>query len=160
MGQRVFPHLPYKTRKHTFFEKFPIRYCNSKDSDYIWLCNSFVENKSCYATHRNDLVKTSPTFRIRMKPIDNLQTQKFTKSFLVYWKKLNALSDDLQKNAKIQETGSLLHGKPVFGIICLTSLILFRKKDPVKRFLTLHISLKGSSFIWTLTTEGFCNTAC
>ena len=94
---RVFPPLPYCNESLQFLKIFQFQYPDLNGFKYNRLCKIFVENRDCYATRRNDVGKVSTPFRIRLKPVSNLQTQKHTTFFLHYKEKLNNFLDALQE---------------------------------------------------------------
>ena len=56
-----------------------------------------MKKKHCSTTHRKDVGKPSTSFRIRLKPLAKLQTQRLTKVPIENGNKLNTSLDDLQK---------------------------------------------------------------
>ena len=69
------PSLPYTSENLKFINKFNFQVSDLTDTECITLCNMLLENKPCYATHKNDLGKISTPFRIRLKPNAQLPTQ-------------------------------------------------------------------------------------
>ena len=134
-------------------KKFQFQYSDLNDSEYIQLCQILVNNKECYATHKNDVGKICTPFRIRLKPNANLQTQRPTKVPIHYREKLNALLDELEKNGIIRQIGSTPHEKPNYGTTFLNPLIIIKKNDSIKIVLDarhLNSNTDQSSESWPL----------
>ena len=106
-----------------------------EDSEYIQICKFLVEMKHCHATHRNDALKISVPFLLRIKPDANLQTQRPNKVPLQYRDNLNIFLDDLQKNGVLKQIGSTPHEKPNCGNIFLNPYVFIKKSDSIKTVL-------------------------
>ena len=102
------------------------------DTEYITLCNMLLNDKTCYATHKNDVGKISTPFRYRLKPNAQLITQRPSKVPIHYRDKLNALLKELEKYNIIKQIGSSPQDKPVYGTTYLNPLIIFPKGDTIK----------------------------
>ena len=88
----VFPSLPpYTSNNLKFINKINYHFSDLTDTEYITLCNMLLKNKTCYATHKNDVGKISTPFRIRHKPNAQLMTQRPSQVPIHYRDKLNAL---------------------------------------------------------------------
>ena len=81
---RTFPSLPYTTENLRFINKFNFQFSDLTDTEYITLCNLLLKYKTCYATHKNDVGKIATAFRIRLKPIAQLITQRPSKVLIHY----------------------------------------------------------------------------
>ena len=73
---RIFPSSPYTTESFKLINKFNFQFSDLKDTEYITLCNLLLENKTCSATHKSDVGKIVTLFRIILKPIAQLFTQR------------------------------------------------------------------------------------
>ena len=104
------------------------------NTEYITLCNLLPKNKTCNATHENDVGKNS-TFRIRLKPNAQLITQRPSKVPIHYRDKLNnTLLKELEKHNIIKPIDSSPHDKPVDGTtsLKLNPLIIIPKGEYIK----------------------------
>ena len=81
LAPRIFPPLPYSEENSHFVKKFQFLYSDLNDSEFIQQCETLVERRHCYVTHRNDVGQFSTPFRIKLSPDDKLQTQNFKKVF-------------------------------------------------------------------------------
>ena len=97
--KRIFPSLPYTSDNLKFINKFNFQFSDLTDTEYITLCNMLLKDKTCYATHKNDVGKISTPFRIRLKPNAQLLTQRPSKVPIHYRDKLNALLKELENIA-------------------------------------------------------------
>ena len=79
---------------------------------------------SCYATHKNDVGKTSTPFRIRPKPNAQLFTQHHSKVPIHSRDKLTALLKELEHT---KQYGFSPQDKPVYGTTYLNPLIIIPK---------------------------------
>ena len=79
-----------------------------------------LKYKTCFATHKNDVGKISTNFRIRLKPNDQLMTQRPSKVTINYPDKLNVLVKELEKYNIIKQIDSSPQEKPVYGTTYLT----------------------------------------
>ena len=93
---RVFPSLPYATENLKFINMFNFQFSDLTDTEYITLCNLLLKYKTCYATHKNDVGKFAIPFRIRLKPIAQLITQRPSKVPIHNRDKLNTLLKELE----------------------------------------------------------------
>ena len=91
-----------------------------------------LKDKTCYATHKNDVGKISTPFRIRPKPNAQRMTQGPSKVPIHYRDKLNALLKELEKYNISKQIGSPPQDKPVYGTTCLYPLIIIPKEDTIK----------------------------
>ena len=102
-------------------KKVHFQYSDLNDSEYFQLCKVLVEIMPCCATHRIDVGKSSTSFRIRIKPDAELQTQRPTKLDIHFRDKLNTILEDLPKKNRItKQIGSTPHEKfleLLFGVI-------------------------------------------
>ena len=130
-ASNVFPLLRYSEETSHFLPKFHFQCSNVTDCEYIQLWKIRVENKHCYTTHGKDVGKPSTPFRIRLKPLAKLQTQRVTKVPIEYWNKLNTSLDDLQKKNN-KENGSTPHYRPIYGTSFLNPLIFYETMVLVK----------------------------
>ena len=73
---RIFPSLPYTTENLVFINKFNFQFSDLTDTEYITLCNSLLQYKTCYATHKDCCGQIATPFRIRLKPNAQLITQR------------------------------------------------------------------------------------
>ena len=108
-------------------KKIHLQYFDVNDSADIQLSKIVVEDKHCYATHRNDFRNIYTAFRNRLKPDAKLQTKRPNKVLTPYCDKLNTLLQDLQKNGMKEQIGSTLHEKPNYGTTSLKPWINIRK---------------------------------
>ena len=77
--RKNFLSLPYTAENQQFIKKFNFEYSDLTDTEYVNLCNILINNRNCYAKHRNDVGKISTPFRIRIKENCKLQSQRPTK---------------------------------------------------------------------------------
>ena len=91
-----------------------------------------LKYKTYYATHKNDVGKISPLFRIRLKPNAQLLTQRPSKVPIHYRDKLNNLLKELEKHNTIEQIGSSPQDKPVYGTTYLNPFIIIPKEDTIK----------------------------
>ena len=96
--KRIFPSLPYTSESLKFINKYNFQFSDVTDTEYITLCNMLLKYKTCYSTHKNDVGKISTPFRIRLKPNEQLITQRPSKVHFHYRDKLNALLTELEKH--------------------------------------------------------------
>ena len=94
------------------------------DTEYVNFCNILINNKNCYAKHRNDLGKISTPFRFRIKEKCKLQTQKPSKVPIHYRDRLNKLLVELEKYNIIKQIGSTPDEKHTIGTTFLNPLAL------------------------------------
>ena len=130
--KRIFPSLPYTSDNLKFINKFTFQFSDLTDTEYITLCNMLLKYKTCYATHKNDVVKISTPFRFRLKPNAQLMTQRSSKVPIHYREKLNALLKELEKYNIIKQIGSSLQDKPVYGTTYLNPVNIIPKGDTIK----------------------------
>ena len=130
--KRIFPSLPYTSENLKFINKFNFQFSDLTDTEYITLCNMLLKYKTSYATHKNDVGKSSTPFRIRLKPNAQLMTQRPSKVPIHYRDKLNVLLKELQKYNIIKQIGSSPQDKPVYGTTSLNPLIIIPKGDTIK----------------------------
>ena len=128
----TFPSLPYTSENLKFINKFNFQFSDLTDTEYITLCNMLLKYKTCYATHKNDVGKISTPFRIRLKPNDQLMTQRPSKVPIHYRDKPNVLLKELEKYNIIKQIGSSPQDKPVYGTTYLNPLIIIPKGDTIK----------------------------
>ena len=76
-------------RKPTIHKKCNFEYSDLIDTEYVNLCNIFIDNQNCYAKHKNDVGQISTPFRIRIKDNCKLQTQRPSKVPIHYRDRLN-----------------------------------------------------------------------
>ena len=100
--KRFFSSLTYTSENLNFINKFNFQFSDPTDTEYITLCNMLLKNRTCYATHKNDVGKISTPFRIRLKPNAQLMTQRPSKVPIHYRDKLNALLKELEKYNKLE----------------------------------------------------------
>ena len=96
-----------------FINKSNFQFSDLTDTEYTTLCNLLVNHKHCYATHKNDVGKISPPFRIRLKPNAQLMTQRRSKVPILYRDKLKTLRKEFEKHNNIKQIGSSPHDKPM-----------------------------------------------
>ena len=113
--RKDFPSLPYTAENQQFIKKFNFEYSDLTDTEYVNLCNILINNQHYYAKHKNDVGKISTTFRIRIKEICKLQTQRPSKVPLHYRDRLNKLLTELEKYNIIKQIGSSSDGKHTIG---------------------------------------------
>ena len=130
--KRIFASLPYTSENLKFINKFNFQFSDVLDTEYITLCNTSLKNKTCYATHKNDVGKISTLFRVRLKPNAQLITQRPSKVPIHYRDKLNALLKELEKHIIIKQIGFSPKDKPVYGTTYLNLLIIIPKGDTIK----------------------------
>ena len=130
--KRIFPSLPYTSENLKFINKFNFQFSDLTDTEYITLCNMLLKYKTCYATHKNDVGKTSTPFRIRLEPNAQLMTQRPSKVPIHYRDKLNALLEELEKYNIIKQIESSPQDKPVHGTTYINPLIIIPKGDTIK----------------------------
>ena len=94
--KRIFPSLPYTPGNLKFINKFIFQFSDLTDNEYITLGNMLLKYKTCYATHKNDVEKTSTPFRINLEPNAQLMTQRPSKVPIHYRDKPNALLKELE----------------------------------------------------------------
>ena len=129
---RVFPSLPYSPENLKFINKFNFQFSDLTDTEYVTLCNLLLKNKTCYATHKNDVGKIATPFRIRLKPNAQLITQRPSKVPIHYRDKLNTLPKELEIHNFIKQISSAPQDKPVYGTTHLNPLIIIPKGDSIK----------------------------
>ena len=130
---RVFPSLPYSTENLKFINKFNFQVSDLTDTEYVTLCNLLLKNRTCYATHKNDVGKIATAFRIRLKPNAQLLTQRPSKVPILYREKLNNLLKELEKHNIIKQIVSSPQDKPGYGTTYLNPLIIIIPKgDSIK----------------------------
>ena len=91
-----------------------------------------MKYKTCCATHKNDVGKTTTPFRIRLKPGAQLLTERPSKVPIHYRYKLIAFPKELEKYNIIKQIGSSPQDKPVHGTTYLNPLIIIPKGDIIK----------------------------
>ena len=128
----IFPSLPYTSGNLKFINKFNFQFSDLTDTEYITLCNMLLKYKPCYATQKKDVGKTSTPFRIRLKPIAQLMTQRPSKVPIHYRDKVNVLLKELENYNIIKQIGSSPQDKPVYGTTYLNPLIIIPKGDTIK----------------------------
>ena len=74
-----------------------------------------LKYKTCYATQKFDVGKSTTPFRIRLKPNAQLLTQRPSKVPIHYCDKLNALLKEIEMHKAIKQIGSSPRDKPVNG---------------------------------------------
>ena len=70
--KRIFPSLPYTSDNLNFINKFNFQFSVLTDTENITLCNMLLKYETCYATHKNDVGKTSTPFVLDLNPMLNL----------------------------------------------------------------------------------------
>ena len=65
--KKTFPPLPFTEENQNFIKKFNFQFSDLSDTEYVKLCTILVNNKDCYAKHKNDVGLISTPFRIRFK---------------------------------------------------------------------------------------------
>ena len=101
------------------------------NTEYVNLCNIFINNQNCYAKHRNDVGKISTPFRIRIKDNCKLQTRRPSKVPIQYRDRLNKLLTELEKYNIIKQIGSSSDEKHTSGTTFLDPLIIIPKGDSI-----------------------------
>ena len=129
---RIFPCLPYTSENLNVINKLNFQFSDLTDTAYITLCNMLLKYKTCYTTHKNDVVKISTPFRIRLKPNAQHITQRPSKVPIHYRDKLNALLKELEKHNIIKQIGSSPQDKPVYGTTYLYPLIIIPEGETIK----------------------------
>ena len=104
------------------------------DTEYINLCNIFINNQNCYAKHRNDVGEISTSFRIRLKENCKLQTQRPSKVPIHYRDRLNKLLVELETYNIIKQIGSTPDEQHTIGTTFSNPLIIIPKGDAIKLF--------------------------
>ena len=82
--------------------------------------------------HLKTMWQNCTPFRIRLKPIAQLITQRPSKVPIHYRDKLNNLIKELENYNIIKQIGSSPQDKPVFGTTYLNPLIIIPKGDSMK----------------------------
>ena len=131
-NRKDFPPLPYSTENQQFIKKFNFEYSDLTDTEYVNICNIFINNQHCYAKHKNDVGKISTPFRIRIKDNCKLQTQRPSKVPNHYRDRLNKLLLELEKYNIIKQIGSTSDEKHTIGTTFLNPLIIIPKGDAIK----------------------------
>ena len=90
---RIFPTLPNSMDNLKFINKFNFQFSDLTDAEYVFLCNSLVKHRHCYATHNKDVRKIATPFKVRLKP----KAQRPAKVPIHYRDKLNTLLKVLEK---------------------------------------------------------------
>ena len=130
--RKDFPSLQYTAENQQFVKKFNFEYSDLTDTEYVNLCNIFINNQHCYAKHKNDVGKISTPFRIRIKENCKLQTQRPSKVPILYRDRLNKLLTELEKVNIIKQIGSSSDEKHTIGTTFLNPLIIIPKEDSIK----------------------------
>ena len=130
--KKKFPPLPFTEENQKFIKKFNFQFSDLSDTEYVKLCTILVNNKQCYAKHKNDVGLISTPFRIRLKENCKLQTQRPTKIPIHYREKLNKLLVELEKHNIIKQIGSTPEEKQNIGTTFLNPLIIIPKGDTIK----------------------------
>ena len=91
-----------------------------------------MQHKNCFGTHKNDAGKFATPFRIRLKQIAQLPSQRPSKGPFHYREKLNNLPKELEKQNIIIQIGSSPEDKPNYGTTYLNPLIIIPKNDSIK----------------------------
>ena len=102
---RIFPSIPNTNEIHKFIIKFNFQFSDLTDTDYVTLCNFFIEHNNCYGTHKNDVGTTSTPFPFRLKTNAQLMTQHPSKVPFHYRDDLNALLKKLEEHI-IKQAGN------------------------------------------------------
>ena len=103
LARRIFPLLPFSEGIIHLLKKINIQYSDLNDSERKQLCKMLVENKHCYATHRNSVGRFSTPFQNRFKPYAELHSQKPIKIPSHYRNKPKTLLDKLLKNGLLKQ---------------------------------------------------------
>ena len=151
--KRIFPSLPYTSENLKFINKFNFQFSDLTDTEYITLCNMLLKHKTCFATQKKYGGKISTPFRIRLKPIAQLITQRPSKVPIHYRDKLNALLKELEKHNIIKQIGSSPQDNPVYGTTYLNPLIIIPKGDTIKCVLDarhLNSNTEQSDVSWPI----------
>ena len=115
-----------------------------------------INNKESYATHKNDVNRISNSFRIRLKPNANLQSQRPTKVPIHCREKPNSFSDELEKNGYIRQIGITPHENLTFGTTFLNPFFIIRKNDSIKIALDArHLNSNTDQFSESCPLEPF-----
>ena len=130
--KKTFPPLPITEENQKFIKKFNFQFSDLSDTEYVKLRTKLVNNKDCYAKHKNDVGLISTPFRIRLKEDCQLKTQRPTKTPFHYREKLNKLLVELEKHNIIKQIGSTPEEKQNIGTTFLNPLIIIPKGDTIK----------------------------
>ena len=120
--KKTFPPLPFTEENQKFIKKFNFQFSDLSDTEYVKLCTILVNNKDCYAKHKNDVGLISTPFRIRLKEDCQLKTQRPTKIPIHYREKLNKLLIELEKHNIIKQIGSTPEEKQNIGTTFLNPI--------------------------------------
>ena len=84
-------------------------------TEYVTLCNLLFKYETCYALHKNDVVRIVTLFRFKHKPNAQLITQRPSNVPIHYRDKLNTLPKELEKCNIIKQIGSSPKNQPVYS---------------------------------------------
>ena len=127
--KKTFPPLPFSEENLKFIKKFNFQFSNLLDTEYVKLCTTLINNKHCYAKHKNDVGLISTPFGIRLKENIKLQTQRPTKITIYYRAKLNKLLTELEKHNIFKQIAPTPEEKQDIGTTFSNPLIIIPKGD-------------------------------
>ena len=123
-----FPSLPYTAENQQFIRKFNFENSDLTDKEYVNLCNILINNQRRFAKRRNDVGKISTPFRIRIKEICKLQTQRPSKVPIHYRDRLIKLLVELEKYNILKQIVSTPDEKHTIGTTFLNPLINYHSQ--------------------------------
>ena len=129
--RKDFPSLPYTAENQQFIKQFNFEYSDLTDTEYVNLCHILINNQNCYAKHRNDVRKVSTSFRIRVKEICKLQTQRPSKVPFHYRDRLKKLFVELETYNIIKQIAFTPDEKHTIGTTFSNPLIIIPKGDAI-----------------------------
>ena len=123
--------LLYKILISILLNKFNFQFSNLTDTDDATHCNRLLKYRECYATHKSDVGKIANPFRIRLKSIAQLDTQRPSNVPIHCRDKFNILIKELEKHNIKKQIGSSPKTNQFMAQLIYILSLLYLKDTPL-----------------------------